>query len=52
MFCTLLLGKLASVCPDISQKLEFERYARFISQLVLVSIHLTIAYKNTLIVNG
>ncbi|CDS40777.1 transient receptor potential cation channel [Echinococcus multilocularis] len=28
MFCTLLLGKLAAVCTDISQKLEFERYAR------------------------
>ncbi|KAM7540375.1 hypothetical protein Aperf_G00000034164 [Anoplocephala perfoliata] len=28
MFCTLLLGKLASICTDISQKVEFERYAR------------------------
>ncbi|VDN97253.1 unnamed protein product [Rodentolepis nana] len=28
MFCSLLLGKLAAVCTDISQKLEFERYAR------------------------
>ncbi|VDD76862.1 unnamed protein product [Mesocestoides corti] len=28
MFCTLLLSKLAAVCTDISQKLEFERYAR------------------------